>query len=162
MRAVSDRVEEEHPMPESSAALPAGVIVLPAGKGRQYPCGPMHSVFLADGAETGDRYSVSIWWVSPGRPGPGAHSHDANEELFYVVEGTMTFLVGDQWIDAAAGTFLRIPAGVTHDFENRTPNPAGVLNVFIPGGFEADMPEIVEWYRTHGQGEPNDAPIVRG
>jgi mannose-6-phosphate isomerase-like protein (cupin superfamily) len=109
----------------------------------------MESEFLADGKESGDRYSVSLWWVSPGKPGPGAHSHDANEELFYVIEGTMTFLVGDQLIDAAPGTFIRVPAGVLHDFQNRTPRRAGVLNVFIPGGFEVHMPEIVEWFRTH-------------
>jgi len=129
--------------------LPTGVIVIPPGAGRHYPCGPMQSAFLADGEETDDRYSVSIWWVDPGKPGPGAHSHVANEELFYVIEGTMTFLVGEQWIDAPTGTFLRIPAGVTHDFQNRTTSRAGALNVFIPGGFEANMPSIVEWFRTH-------------
>ncbi|HEY0022255.1 MAG TPA: cupin domain-containing protein [Longimicrobium sp.] len=134
-------------------ALPAGAIVLPPGEGRRYPCGPMHSVFLADGEEPGDRYSVSIWWVDAGRPGPGAHSHEANEELFYVIEGTMTFRVGDQHVDATAGTFLRIPAGVTHDFENRTATRAGALNVFIPGGFEANMPAIVDWFRTAEQAQ---------
>ncbi len=134
-------------MPLPAGALPPGVIVLPPGEGRHYPCGPMHSVFLADGEETDGRYSVSIWWVDPNQPGPGAHAHDANEELFFVIEGTMTFLVGDQHVDAPAGTFLRIPAGVMHDFENRTDSPAGALNVFIPGGFEAQMPAIVEWYR---------------
>ena len=123
-----------------------------AGEGRHYPCGAMHSVFLADGEETGNRYSVSLWWVDPGKPGLGAHSHVATEELFYVIEGTMTFLVGDRHVDAAAGTFLRIPAGVTHDFENRTARRAGALNVFIPGGFETDMPAIVEWFRVHGNG----------
>ena len=86
--------------------------------------------------------------IDPGKPGPGAHLHEANEELFYVIEGTMTFLVGDRHVDAAAGTFLRIPAGVTHDFENRTSSRAGALNVFIPGGFEANMPAIVDWFRT--------------
>lgn len=131
--------------------LPPGVIVLSRGEGRQYSCGPMHSVFLADGVESGDRYSASIWWVDPGKPGPGAHRHEANDELFYVIEGTMTFLVGDQHIDATSGTFLRIPAGVIHDFENRTADRAGALNVFIPGGFEANMPAIVEWYRSQGQ-----------
>ena len=131
--------------------LPAGVIVLPPGEGRHYPCGPMQSAFLADGEETGNRYSVSIWWVDPGKPGPGAHSHEANEELFYVIEGTMTFLIGDQHVDATAGTFLRIPAGVAHDFENRTARRAGALNVFIPGGFESNMPAIVEWYRAQAQ-----------
>jgi mannose-6-phosphate isomerase-like protein (cupin superfamily) len=138
-------------MSSTTNRLPDGVIVLPAGEGRRYPCGPMQSVFLADGEETGDRYSVSIWWVDPGKPGPGAHSHEANEELFYVIEGTMTFLVGDQRVDATAGTFLRIPAGVTHDFENKTARRAGVLNVFVPGGFESNMPAIVEWYRAQAQ-----------
>ncbi len=135
-------------MSSLTGPLQAGVIVLLPGEGRHYPCGPMQSVFLADGEETGDRYSVSIWWVDPGKPGPGAHSHEANEELFYVIEGTMTFLAGDRHLDATAGTFLRIPAGVMHDFENRTTEPAGVLNVYIPGGFESNMPAIVDWYRT--------------
>ena len=139
-------------MTHATTPLPPGVILLPPGEGRHYPCGPMHALFLADGAESGDRYSVSIWWVEPGKPGPGAHAHEANEELFYVIEGTMAFRVGDAWVDAPAGTFLRIPAGVTHDFENRTAARAGSLNVFIPGGFEANMPAIVEWVRAHPQG----------
>jgi mannose-6-phosphate isomerase-like protein (cupin superfamily) len=127
--------------------LPTGVIVLRPGEGRHYACGPMHSVFLADGDESGNRYSASIWWVEPGKDGPGPHAHEANEELFYVIEGMMTFLVGDRNVDAAAGTFLRIPAGVTHDFSNRTTTPAGALNIFIPSGFEENMPAIVAWYR---------------
>lgn len=135
----------------SSHSLPPGVILLPPGEGRQYHCGPMRSVFLADGAESGNRYSVSVWWVAPRSSGPGAHSHDVNEELFYVVEGTMTFLVGDRHVDAPAGSFLRVPAGVMHDFENNTARPAAVLNVFIPGGFESNMPAIVEWYRSQEQ-----------
>jgi mannose-6-phosphate isomerase-like protein (cupin superfamily) len=129
-------------------ALPAGAILLFPGEGRDYACGPMRSVFLADGEESGNRYSVSIWWVDPGRPGPGAHAHADNEELFYVLDGTLTFLVGDQHVDAPAGTFLRVPAGVTHDFENRTDCRAGALNVFIPGGFESNMPAIAAWYRA--------------
>lgn len=138
-------------MSSTTDPLPTGVIHLPPGEGRHYHCGPMQSLFLADGEETGDRYAVSIWWVDPGKPGPGAHYHETNKELFYVIEGTMTFLVGDQRVDATAGTFLRILAGVTHDFENRIARRAGALNVFIPGGFESNMPAIVEWYRARAQ-----------
>ena len=112
-------------------------IVLGPGEGRVYEFGPMRGVFKADGAETGDRYCVSEWSVAPGGAGPGPHSHDANEELFLVTEGVMSFLVGEDWIDAAAGTFIRVPAGMTHDFENRSPSPATAFNVFVPGGFEA-------------------------
>ena len=124
-------------MASIAIALPAGVILLPPGEGRHYLCGPMQSLFLADGEESGNRYSVSIWWVNPERPGPGPHSHENNEELFYVIEGTLTSLVGDQHV-------------VTHDFENRTQRRAGALNVSIPGGFESKMPMIVDWYRARG------------
>lgn len=134
------------------AAPPEGVIVLGAEEGRRYPCGAMHAVFKADGAETGSRYSVSEWWIEPGGPRVDPHSHDANEELFYVLEGTMTFRVGDDGVDASAGAFLRIPAGVVHGFENRTAARAGVLNVFIPGGFEQHMPAISAWYAEHPDG----------
>ena len=69
-------------------------------------------------------------------------------EIFYVVEGTMRFLVDEEWLDAPRGSFLRIPAGVTHDFENRSGSRAGALNLFMPGGFEATMPAIVDWFAT--------------
>ena len=73
------------------------------------------------------------------RTGRGRTGMPANEELFLVTEGVLTFLVGEDWIDAPAGTFLRIPAGVTHDFANRTDAPATAFNVFVPGGFEAAL-----------------------
>jgi mannose-6-phosphate isomerase-like protein (cupin superfamily) len=122
-------------------------IILRVKQGRSYDCGPMHAVFKADGIETGDRYSVSEWWLEPNSKGAGAHSHDENDELFLVIEGRPSILVGDVWHDCPAGSFVMIPAKTIHDFENRTENPAGLFNVFIPGGFEKNMPSIVEWFQ---------------
>lgn len=124
-------------------------IVLHKGGGRQYAMGPIQAIFKADEDETSQRFSVSEWWLDPHAAGPGAHAHEANDEIFYVVDGVMSFLVGSEWIDAAAGAFLMIPAGVIHDFENRSGSRAGVLNVFIPGGFERNMPAIEEWLRAN-------------
>jgi len=116
-------------------------IILAPGAGRAYDIGPMRGVFKADGPETEDRYCVSEWSVEPRQTGPGAHHHEANDEIFLVTEGTMSFLVGEAWVDAPRGTCLRIPAGVTHDFANRTDEPAVAFNVFIPGGFEEQFRE---------------------
>ncbi len=129
------------------------VIFVQPGAGRTYEAGPMQAVFKAGGRETDDRYCVSEWWLEAGQPGPGPHAHAANEELFYVLEGTMSFLVGGEWVDARAGSFLRIPAGTTHDFANRGTARAGVLNVFIPGGFETMMPRIVAYLAEAARGE---------
>jgi mannose-6-phosphate isomerase-like protein (cupin superfamily) len=124
-------------------------VILGPGHGRSYDCGTMRALFKADGAETGDRYSVSEWRLEPHSAGPGAHSHEANDELFLVLEGRPSVLVGATWHDLPAGSFLLIPAGTIHDFENRTDAPAALFNVFIPGGFETNMPAIVDWFRQH-------------
>jgi mannose-6-phosphate isomerase-like protein (cupin superfamily) len=110
--------------------------------------GRMDAVFKADGAETGNRYSISEWWLEPHTAGPGAHTHE-EDDVFYVIEGTMSILIGDRWIDAPRGSFVLAPGGVTHSFENRTSSRAGMLNFSIPGDFEPEMPEIVKWFETN-------------
>ena len=129
-------------------------IILPPGAGRAYELGAMRGVFKADGPETGDRYCASEWSVEPGGTGPGPHRHEANEEVFLVTEGTMSFLVGEDWVEAPRGTFLRVPPGVTHDFANRGDGPAAAFNVFLPGGFEAPFREWAEADRAAGDGTP--------
>jgi quercetin dioxygenase-like cupin family protein len=66
-----------------------------------------------------------------------------------VIEGRPAVLVGTEWIEAAQGAFFLIPPQTIHDFENRTDLRAGLLNVFIPGGFEPKMPMIVDWFRDN-------------
>lgn len=127
-------------------------IFLAPGQGRAYPMGRIAAVFKSDESETESRYSVSEWWLEPRTQGPGAHSH-AEDDLFYVIEGTMSVLIGKQWFEAPRGSFVLVPGGVTHDFENRGSVPAGVLNFSVPGAFESDMPGIVEWF---AQNPPKD------
>jgi mannose-6-phosphate isomerase-like protein (cupin superfamily) len=111
----------------------------------------MTAIFKADENETDAGYSISEWILEPNSGGPGAHMHEANDEVFYVTEGTVSLLVGEQWVDAKRGAFLRIPAGTMHDFANKTNEKAAILNFFIPGGFERNMPAIVKWFEENGQ-----------
>ena len=128
----------------TSATTP---IVLPEGGGRRYDCGPLlTAVFKADEDETGARYSVSEWRMQPGFAGVGAHHHEGNDEIFWCLIGRPELLVGDTWHEVAPGAFLRVPAGTIHDFRNLSGAPATLLNVFIPGGFERDMPAVAAWF----------------
>ena len=122
-------------------------IRLGPGEGRAYPMGPLSAVFKADGAESAGRYSISEWWLEPHTKGPGGHEHP-EDDTFFVLDGTISFFVGDRWLDAAAGSFVLVPGGTKHDFENRTDARAGFLNVSAPGDFEPRMPDIAEWFRT--------------
>jgi mannose-6-phosphate isomerase-like protein (cupin superfamily) len=131
---------------------PRRAVVLGPGEGRAYAMGRIGAVFKADAAETRSRYSISEWWLEPHTRGPGAHSHP-EDDVFYVIAGTMSVLVGDDWVHATTGAFVLVPGGVTHDFENRSDERAGVLNLSIPGPFEPDMPGIVQWFAAHPPGD---------
>ena len=109
--------------------------------------GRISAVFKADGAETGQLYSISEWWLDPHTKGPGAHAHP-EDDVFYVLAGTMSVLVGTEWIEATTGSFVVVPGHVTHDFENRGPERAGVLNISAPGNFEQHMPSILPAIRA--------------
>jgi mannose-6-phosphate isomerase-like protein (cupin superfamily) len=128
-------------------------VVLAAGEGREYPMGRLNAVFKADGDETRGRYSISEWWLDPRTKGPGAHHHP-EDDVFFMLEGTMHFLLNDQWIEAPAGSFVLVPGGVTHTFENRSDTQAGALSISVPGNFEEQMPGIAKWFITR---DPNDA-----
>jgi mannose-6-phosphate isomerase-like protein (cupin superfamily) len=137
----------------------APVIVRP-GKGRRYPMGSLDAIFKADLAETREQYSISEWWLEPYTRGPGAHQHD-EDDVFYVLEGTLSFFVGGKWIDAPKGSLVIAPGGTPHDFENRTAKRAGMLNVSVPGGFETDMPPIAEWFRARPKADSRTANSPR-
>jgi mannose-6-phosphate isomerase-like protein (cupin superfamily) len=113
--------------------------------------GRISALFKADGPESANRYSVSEWWLEPNTKGPGAHSHP-EDDVFFVIEGIMSFLIGDKWTDAPMGSFVLAPAGVIHDFENRSSARAGVLNISTPGGFEQSMPGVAQWFAEHPPG----------
>lgn len=128
-----------------------GIFLLP-DQGRSYPMGRISAIFKADGDETQGGYSISEWWLEPHTQGPGAHAHD-EDDIFYVIEGTMSILVGERWIDAPKGSFVLAPGGLTHDFENRSESRAGVLNLSIPGEFEKNMPAIADYFAEHPPGD---------
>jgi mannose-6-phosphate isomerase-like protein (cupin superfamily) len=123
-------------------------IFLKPGKGRTYSMGGMTAVFLADGKEIRNAYSISEWWLEPHTAGPGAHSHE-EDDVFFVLEGTLHFLIGRKWVKAPKGSFVLAPGGVKHDFENRGRVRAGALNLSFPGGFEDNMPAIVDWFKAN-------------
>lgn len=121
-------------------------IILGPRQGRTYDMGQLRAVFKADGDETANAYCISTWWMEPGFEGVGVHSHAENDEVFFVIDGSPTLQVGQDWLTCEAGTVVIVPATVRHDFRNRSEKTAGLLNFFIPGGFEPNMPGIVTWF----------------
>ena len=125
------------------------ILILTAEQGRVYNLGSMTAIFKADENETDNKYSISEWWLDPNSDGPGAHQHDDQDQVFYVLEGTISIFVEDRWINADRGTLIRIPRNTMHSFANRTSKKAGMLNFDIPGGFERNLPSMVKWFEEN-------------
>ena len=123
-------------MPEQRPPDRRGYVLAPGG-GRAWPMGPLTATFKADGAESAGRYSVSEWWLEPHTAGPGPHTHP-EDDVFYVLEGVVSFLLGDERHEVPTGAFVLAPGGVPHDFENRTAGTGRVPQHLGPGRFRAE------------------------
>jgi quercetin dioxygenase-like cupin family protein len=64
------------------------------------------------------------------------HVHGAEDAVSYVLEGRLTFQVGDDVIEAPAGTAVIQPRGIRHTFWNASDSKARALDVVTPGGLE--------------------------
>ncbi len=64
----------------------------------------------------------------------GAHHHAFHAELFYVLDGTVQFVVDGKDVEATAGTTVYVPPNVVH--QARADRPARMLMFYAPGGFD--------------------------
>jgi len=71
--------------------------------------------FLATGQDTKGQFALLEAVARKGNV-PPPHIHHREDEVFYVVEGEMTFSVGDRTIKATPGTMVFLPRDVVHSF----------------------------------------------
>lgn len=100
----------------------------------QGPAGGPLSFKVRD-EQTGGRMTVIENEIAPG-DGPPAHTHEAEDETWVILEGEVRFLLGDTLEDAPAGTFVFVPRGVAHAFQNVGTTPARMIIGFTPSGME--------------------------
>lgn len=98
---------------------------------------------LATGEQTGGSYALTEARVLPGG-GPPPHRHQREDEAFFVLEGAITFLLGDRKVVAGPGTFLQAPRGLPHAFKNESNAPARMLIQVTPPGFEKFLTEFAQ------------------
>ena len=119
-----------------------GNIVLGPGEGKIIPV-PGHKVALkVVSADTDVAYSLLE--VELDGDGPPQHIHKAEDEAFYVLEGEINVLLGERTFKATAGSFVRIPRGTVHTFSRIGQEPAKLLAIFSPAGFEQFFDEAVD------------------
>ena len=90
----------------------------------------------------------------PGDGRPPLHKHDF-DETFYVLDGELTFQLGDEVFTRRAGELAFAPGGVPHTYANLSGAPARALLVINPAGFERYFDRIAA--RITGSDPPPEA-----
>ena len=126
-------------MPNSMETGPQpgrGIVVQP-GDGRTISLGSVGLVTMkAERADSNGHVSAYEFMLPAATTGPPLHLHRSWDEAFFVLEGTMSFIVDGVVSSAPAGTFVFVPRGVEHTFWNESDEPARQLTVFTPSGIE--------------------------
>jgi mannose-6-phosphate isomerase-like protein (cupin superfamily) len=85
-------------------------------------------------------FVIAEWTDEGSPPGPPRlvaplHIHHRDDEAWYVLEGTLRFQLGDDEVEAPAGSAVLGPCGVAHTFWNPNEQPARYLLVMTPNTF---------------------------
>lgn len=110
--------------------------VRPAGEGDRYEFGGATFTVKADGDDTEGRVGVMEQSGPPGLTVP-PHTHDGEDEMFYVLSGELRGFCGDERFTASEGSFLFLPRDVEHGFEVVGDRPARALTIVGPAKFDA-------------------------
>ena len=96
---------------------------------------------LASGADTGGAYALIAALVPP-EGGPPLHRHRNEDEAFYLLEGELSFEVDGRSFTAGAGSWITLPRGSRHRFQNVGSKPARMLILVHPSGLEEMFAEV--------------------
>jgi mannose-6-phosphate isomerase-like protein (cupin superfamily) len=100
--------------------------------------------FMTFGDETGERFSLVEHPMGPRALAAPLHLHTREDEYSYVVKGRMGALLGDEVVYAEQGDYVYKPRNQWHTFWNAGDEPAYILEIISPAGFERFFEELVD------------------
>lgn len=113
--------------------------IVPAGQGVDYDWANDHVYVKSPLELTDGRVTVVEDTLKPGFH-LGRHHHRSMVEIFYILEGEMTFAFDDESVVATPGTTVNVPPRVWH--EVTSPGGGRLITVFTPGGFDHYLAEL--------------------
>jgi quercetin dioxygenase-like cupin family protein len=116
-------------------ADPHGVTAAPTqGQRARSPVGG-EVEFLVRGEQSDGALAALDVGVPPGE-GPPLHVHGREDETAYVLEGEFRWKLGDEIRPTPPGSFVYIPRGLAHCFQNIGDESGRLLITFFPSGME--------------------------
>jgi mannose-6-phosphate isomerase-like protein (cupin superfamily) len=122
---------------------PAVKVVGP-NDGRARFLGSIGVRFMLDGEEVGERFSLVEHPMGPRALAAPLHKHTREDEYSYVLEGRVGALLGEDVVFGGPGDLIFKPRNPWHTFWNAGDEPARILEIISPAGFERGFAELVD------------------
>lgn len=116
----------------------------------------VHLAYKISSHDTAGKWSLLEYVAPPNFAGPPLHWHKVTHEVFYVLEGTVTFRLDDEVFEGAPDALVYIPKGVLHTFSNQQDKPARFLMFTTPGGFDEYFKELAALAQSEPGWPPQD------
>lgn len=117
------------------------------------------ALILGNGADTGGLHAVELHLPS-GESSPW-HVHHEEDEWFYVIEGELQVIVGDDRVRLGAGEFAFGPRDVPHGFRVTSKSPARILLITVGGQFSDFIAENSEPILDGVATEPREPDLAK-
>jgi quercetin dioxygenase-like cupin family protein len=134
---------------------PTSARVLGPKDGKAGMLGSMGVRFMLAGVETGGGFSLVEHPIPPRALAAPLHRHSREDEYSFVLAGRVGALLGDEVVYGEPGDLIIKPRGQWHTFWNDGSEPARILELISPAGFEGYFDDMVELLRRAGPPEPS-------
>jgi mannose-6-phosphate isomerase-like protein (cupin superfamily) len=128
--------------------------------GRSGTLGSIGVRFMVDGGESGGGFALVEHPMKPHGLAAPLHRHAREDEYSYVLEGRMGALLGDAVVEAGPGDLVFKPRNQWHTFWNPGDEPARILEIISPAGFERYFAEALDLAES-GRATPEDFAELR-
>lgn len=107
-------------------------VILNSGEGQSVKIGSSNCTFKLTGKDTHNHFGLFEFTLEAESEGPSPHIHKQMTEIFYVIEGELELVLGEEKITAFPGTLMSVPENTPHGFSNRSKKQAKFLIMFCP------------------------------
>ena len=127
--------------------------VLGPTQGQVAQLGGIGARFMVDGTESAGRFSLVEHPMAPRALGAPLHRHTREDEYSYVLMGRVGVQLGEEIVYGAPGDLIFKPRGQWHTFWTAGDEPARILEIISPAGFESYFERLGALF---GAGSPPD------
>ena len=134
----------------------SGVLISLPGEGQKITANGIEVFLKAKAQQTNGQWSMIEYVLPPSLPGPPPHFHNKTQEMFYILDGTLQFVVDGKIINAPSGTLIVVPEGLVHTFKNLSGDYVRFQVWFSPGGLEQYFIDVQELIQNEPVWPPSD------